>query len=71
MEFAFIDAPVVVAALAAPALSPVVTVDGILRRSTSTKSVKSLGSDNSYAGGVYYQNDPAQTAETNAHCNHG
>jgi hypothetical protein len=66
MKFALIDAAVVVAAFTTPALSPVVTEHPhYCAQFNFNEKCKNLRSGNSYVDGVYYHNDPAQTAEPN------
>jgi hypothetical protein len=70
MKCALIDAAVVVAAFATPALSPVVTEDpDYCAQFYLNEKCQNPGPGNPYTDGVYYHNDPAQTAEPNAHCN--
>ena len=75
MKCALIDAAVVVATFATfatPALSPVVKEDpDSCAQFCLNKKCQNLGPGDPYADGVYYHNDPAQTAEPDAYCNHG
>jgi hypothetical protein len=67
MKFALIDAAVALAAFATPALSPAVIEDsGYCVQFYLNEKCEHLGSGNPYKDGVYYHNDPAQTAEPTA-----
>ena len=72
MKFALIDAAVVVATFATPALSPVVNEDpDYCAQFCLNEKCQNPGPGNPYTDGVYYHDDPAQTAEPDAYCNHG
>jgi hypothetical protein len=72
MKFALLDAAVAVAAFAAPALSPAVIEEpAYCARFYLNEKCQNLGVDAPYTDGVYYHNDPAQTAEPDAYRYHG
>jgi hypothetical protein len=72
MKRVLIDAAVAVTALVAPAFSPVIGDDpGYFGRFYPDEKCQSPGPGNPSADGVYYHNDPAQTAEPDGYCDHG
>ena len=73
MKFALIGATAVAAAaFAAPALAQaVISNPGYCAQFYPDANCQNLGPGNPYTDGVYYHDDPAQTAEPNAYRDHG
>jgi hypothetical protein len=73
MKFNLVGAAAVVAAaFATPGLAQAVIEDpGYCAEFYLNANCQNLGPGNPYTDGVYYHDDPAQTAEPNAYRDHG